>query len=124
MIARILLIGSESWVDSGAITRGLAEATRRFPTNVVVQLVRNSYANGAPKLAADVWAGWVKSYPGEYTDAVFIPPGGDITKDIVLAVVFSVGPPSALLLHEVNLLKAARVEIMDYSIPDSGEEAA
>lgn len=121
---RILILGSEQWSDRPRMICGLSDASARIERGVKITLVRNSYASGAAKMVGDISNDWTKTWPGQYNDGELIPPGGDITANLDLAITFFVGSPSALLLHEVNLLKAARVEIMDYSIPDSGEEAA
>jgi len=122
--ARMLLLGSESWINDDMIAAGLSDASAKIPLDRRVVLVRNSYAPGAAKMAADVWAKWVQKYPGLFEGAVLIPPGGDITDNIDIAVLFFDGPLSTLAEHEVGLVKAAGVEIMDYSVSETTEAAA
>lgn len=121
---RILMLGSESWVDKDRMICGLSDASARIPRDVKCRLVRNSYAPGAAKMAGDIWNDWVRTWPGQFDDAILLRPDQDITVGNVVAVLFSVGPPDGLLRHEVDLLKSAGVEIMDYSIPESTEVAA
>lgn len=121
---RILMLGSESWVDKDRMICGLSDASARIPRDVKCRLVRNSYAPGAAKMAGDIWNDWVRTWPGQFDDAILLRPDQDITVGNVVAVLFSVGPPTGLLRHEVDLLKLAGVAIMDYSIPESTEVAA
>jgi hypothetical protein len=121
---RILMLGSESWTDKDRMICGLSDASARIPRDVKCRLVRNSYAPGAAKMAGDIWNDWVRTWPGQFDDAILLRPDQDITVGNVVAVLFSVGPPTGLLLHELNLLKLAGVAIMDYSIPESTEVAA
>lgn len=121
---RILALGSENWVSKDRIICGLSDASARIPRHLKITFVRNSFANGAAKIVGDVANDWVRAWPGQYNDPILLPPGSDITDNIDLCVTFYDGRLSALAEHEVGLVKAAGIEIMDYSTTDTTEEAA
>lgn len=119
---RILMLGSEAWTDKPRMICGLSDASARIPRDVKCRLVRNSYAPGAAKMAGDIWNDWVKTWPGQFDDAILLRPDEDITAGIEVAVMFYVGGPSALEIREVGLLRAAGIHVMDCSV--TTEEAA
>lgn len=123
--ARILLLGSESWVNEATVKAGLTDAAAMVPLTMRVALVRNSYANGAPKMAADIWAKWARDFPGEFEEAQLIPPGGDITKNIDLCITFA-SEGDELVLHDTRLVKAAGIRTIQYGAVagDTTEAAA
>lgn len=120
---RILVLGSQTWTSENTIRIGLTAAAAAIPMYLRAILVRNSYANGAPKLAADVWAKWVKDFPGEFTDAQLIPPGGDFISGIDVCVTF-LDEDDALGLHEARAVRAAGVRVADYGVATDEAEAA
>lgn len=120
---RILMLGSEAWTDKPRMICGLSDASARIPRDVKCRLVRNSYAPGAAKMAGDIWNDWVKTWPGQFDDAILPRPDEDITAGIEVAVIFYVGELSSLEVHELSRVRAANIPIMDCCI-EATEAAA
>ncbi len=70
---RVILVGSREWMSKATIIRGLSDVSAMIPTSHRVTLVHLPHMAGATGIAVELWRVWVKTWPGEFDDAIVCP---------------------------------------------------